>query len=97
MTASPPFVILSEAKNLFSRPKNTGPKILRRSAPQNDREGGKSAPQNDSIPLLSFRASPIVILSAAKNLPSRLKSSVPKILRRSAPQNDREWKNRPSE
>ena len=47
-------------------------------------------------PLLSFRASPhchfepppIVILSAAKNLFSRLKGSVPKILRSEAPQND---------
>ena len=39
MTASPPFVILSAAKNLFSCLKSTVLKILRRSAPQNDRAG----------------------------------------------------------
>ena len=64
----PPIVILSEAKNLPSHLKSTVPKILRSEAPQNDREGGnpllrmtergKFAPQSDSIPLLSFRASP---------------------------------------
>ena len=46
----------------------------------------------------SFRAStPIVILSEAKNLLSRPKSSVPKILRSEAPQNDRAGKHRSSE
>ena len=136
-------VILSEAKNLPSRPKSSVPKILRSEAPQNDREGktapqndrvgktapqndrvGKTAPQNDSFLPLSFRAAPHchserseesflpspvilspsfvilslpVILSEAKNLPSRPKSSVPKILRSEAPQNDREGKSRSSE
>ena len=37
---------LSEAKNLFFRLISIDPKILRRSAPQNDREG-KTASQND--------------------------------------------------
>ena len=36
---SPPIVILSEAKNLFSCLKGTVLKILRSEAPQNDREG----------------------------------------------------------
>ena len=44
---------------------------------------GRAAPQNDSIP-------PFVILSEAKNLFSRLKDMVGKILRSEAPQNDRE-------
>ena len=43
---SPPIVILSEAKNLFSRLRGMARKILRRCAPQNDR-GGETAPQND--------------------------------------------------
>ena len=47
-------VILSEAKNLFSRLRGMAPKILRSEAPQNDR-GGKPAPQNDSsIVILSL-------------------------------------------
>ena len=76
-------VILSEAKNLSSWLRGMVQKILRSEAPQNDRERGESAPQNDSIP-------PFVILSEAKNLFSRLKDMVGKILRRCAPQNDRE-------
>ena len=86
----PPFVILSEAKNLFSRLRDMVGKILRRCAPQNDRRGGEprlrmtergeSAPQNDSS---------LVILSEAKNLFSRLKDMARKILRSEAPQNDR--------
>ena len=39
------------------------------------------------------RLPPIVILSAAKNLPFHPKSTVPKILRSEAPQNDREGGN----
>ena len=39
---------------------------------------------------------PIVILSAAKNLPFHPKSTVPKILRSEAPQNDREGEIRSS-
>ena len=58
----PPIVILSEAKNLFSCPRDMARKILRSEAPQNDREE-ETAPPNDSSP---------VILSAAKNLFSRL-------------------------
>ena len=46
---------------------------------------------------LSFCASTPVILSEAKNLPSRLKNMARKILRRSAPQNDRGGENRASE
>ena len=42
----PPIVILSAAKNLFSRLKDRVQKILRRSAPQNDK-GGKAAHQKD--------------------------------------------------
>ena len=74
-------VILSEAKNLFSRLKDMARKILRSEAPQNDRERGRAAPQNDSS---------IVILSEAKNLSSWLRGMVQKILRSEAPQNDRE-------
>ncbi|PWM20203.1 MAG: hypothetical protein DBX49_00975 [Clostridia bacterium] len=44
-------------------------------------EGGRAAPQNDSS---------LVILSEAKNLFSRLRGMVQKILRSEAPQNDRE-------
>ena len=91
--APPPIVILSEAKNLFSRLKDMVGKILRRCAPQNDRERGKAAPQNDrergraapqndSLPPLSFRAPPIVILSEAKNLFSCPRDMARKILRR---------------
>ena len=76
-------------------------KILRRSAPQNDRERGRAAPQNDSggerraserqLPsLVILSPSPLVILSEAKNLFSCLKDMVRKILRSEAPQNDRE-------
>ena len=84
-------VILSEAKNLFSRLKDMVGKILRRCAPQNDRERGKAAPQNDRE---RGRAAPqndssLVILSEAKNLFSRLKDMARKILRSKAPQNDR--------
>ena len=61
-----PLVILSEAKNLSSWLRGMVQKILRSEAPQNDRERGRAAPQNDSIP-------PFVILSEAKNLFSRLK------------------------
>ena len=50
----PPIVILSEAKNLPSRLKDMVRKILRSEAPQNDRERGRAAPQNDSFPPLSF-------------------------------------------
>ena len=75
-----PLVILSEAKNLSSWLKDMVRKILRSEAPQNDRERGRAAPQNDSS---------LVILSEAKNLFSRLKDMVGKILRRCAPQNDR--------
>ena len=69
----PPIVILSAAKNLPSRLRGMARKILRRSAPQNDR-GEKPAPQNDSS-LVILRPTPcsvppIVILSEAKNLPS---------------------------
>ena len=39
-------VILSEAKNLFSCPRDMAQKILRSEAPQNDKRG-KTAPQND--------------------------------------------------
>ena len=42
-----------------------------------------------SVPPLSF-CPPIVILSEAKNLPSRLRGMARKILRSEAPQNDRE-------
>ena len=51
---------------------------------------GRAAPQNDSIP-------PFVILSEAKNLSSWLRDMVGKILRRCAPQNDRERGERASE
>ena len=48
-----------------------------------------------SVPLLSFYPPPIVILSAAKNLPSRLGGMARKILRSEAPQNDRRGKTAP--
>ena len=74
---TPPPVILSEAKNLFSRLRGMARKILRSEAPQNDREGGRSAPQNDSFPPLVILYPTPVILSAAKNLPSRPCHSLP--------------------
>ena len=61
-------------------------------------EGG-SAAQNDGLPPFVVprptpfaipRPTSFVILSEAKNLPSRLKDMVRKILRSEAPQNDRE-------
>ena len=77
-------------------------KILRRCAPQNDRERGRDAPQNDrrgGEPRLRMTErgesapqndSSLVILSEAKNLSSWLRGMVQKILRSEAPQNDRE-------
>ena len=83
----PPFVILSEAKNLSSWLKDMvkrffGAKLLRMTG------GRRAAPQNDSS---------LVILSEAKNLFSRLKDMARKILRSKAPQNDRERGERASE
>ena len=78
----PPLVILSAAKNLFSRLKDMARKILRSEAPPNDREE-ETVPPNDrrgGEPLLRMKAplsfcvsTPPVILSEAKNLPSRLR------------------------
>ena len=91
-------VILSAAKNLFSRLKVMVRRILRSEAPQNDRRG--SSPPNDreggeprrgmTAFLSCHSVPPLVILSAAKNLFSRYKDMVRKILRSEAPQNDRE-------
>ena len=75
------FVILSAAKNLSSCLRGMVRKILRSEAPQNDRERGRAAPQNDSS-FVILSPTPIVILSEAKNLFSRLKDMVRKILRR---------------
>ena len=59
-------VILSEAKNLFSRLRGMAPKILRSEAPQNDRWGETRASERQ----LHCHSEPhlIVILSEAKNL-----------------------------
>ena len=58
-------------------------------------EGG-SAAQNDSLPPFVILP-PLVILSEAKNLFSRLKDMARKILRSEAPQNDSEGERRSSE
>ena len=86
-------VILSAAKNLFSRLRGMAQKILRSEAPQNDREG-RTAPQNDrGGEHAPPNDSSLVILSEAKNLPSRLRGMARKILRSEAPQNDRRGEN----
>ena len=82
---TPPPVILSAAKNLYSRPKDMVRRILRSEAPQNDRRG--SSPPNDreggeprrgmTAFLSCHSVPPLVILSAAKNLFSRPCHSLP--------------------